>query len=1183
MQNPLLELQEYENLREAVRKGQGPVQVTGTLDSQKVHLMHELGMDVGKERGGALCWRLVVTYDDSRAKEIYEDFRNFTDKVWLYPARDLLFFSADIHGNLLTRQRIEVLKRLITEPGGVIVTTVDGLMDHLLPLEELKGQTIVIRGGQTLDLEKLKNQLAAMGYERMAQVDGRGQFSIRGGIVDIFPLTEETPVRIELWGDEVDSIRSFDVESQRSVEELTEVTLYPAAEVVLERERLEEGLRAIEEEEKTYEKALRDQHKSEAAHRICETVKEFVEGVREGWRLGGLDGYVRYFCRETVSFLDYFPEEASLIYLDEPLRLKEKSETVELEFRESMSHRLENGYILPGQTELLYPAAQVMAGIQRSTAVMLTGLDQKLPGMKVSHKFGFTVKNVSSYQNSFEMLIKDLTRWKKEGWRVILLSASRTRASRLASDLREYELRAFCPDQEKGEIPDVLPGQILVVHGNLHRGFEYPLIKFVFITEGDMFGVEKKKRKRKKTNYEGQGIRSFSELSVGDYVVHEEHGLGIYRGIEKVERDKVTKDYIKIEYGDGGNLYLPATRLESIQKYSGADGRKPKLNKLGGGEWAKTKSRVKGAVQEIAKDLVKLYAARQEKNGFQYGPDTVWQKEFEELFPYEETEDQMDAIEAVKSDMESRKIMDRLICGDVGYGKTEVALRAAFKAVQDSKQVVYLVPTTILAQQHYNTFVQRMKDFPVRVDMLSRFRTPAQQKRTLEGLRKGMVDIVIGTHRVLSKDLEFKNLGLLIIDEEQRFGVTHKEKIKKLKENVDVLTLTATPIPRTLHMSLAGIRDMSVLEEPPVDRMPIQTYVMEYNEEMIREAIGRELARGGQVYYVYNRVTDIEEVANRIAGLAPEAVVTYAHGQMREHELERIMADFINGDIDVLVSTTIIETGLDIPNANTLIIQDADRMGLSQLYQLRGRVGRSSRTSYAFLMYKRDKILKEEAEKRLQAIREFTELGSGIKIAMRDLEIRGAGNVLGAEQHGHMEAVGYDLYCKMLNQAVKALKGGESQEDSFETTVECDISAYIPSYYIKNEYQKLDIYKRISAIETQEESMDMQDELMDRFGEIPVSVDNLLRIAVLKGQAHRAYATEVLINRQEVRLTLYGRAKLKAEQFPQLLAEYKGQLKMTGGEEPVLLYQDTRRKNKDSRAMMEMAEELTAKLGELAE
>ena len=1182
MQNPLLELQEYESLREAVKKGQGPVQVTGTLDSQKVHLMYELGQEMGGDGQGPFKWRLAVTYDDSRAKEIYEDFRNFTDKVWLYPARDLLFYSADIHGNLLTRQRIEVLKSLLTEPGGVVVTTVDGLMDHLLPLSLLKSRTISIQCGQTLDLEELKSQLAAVGYERMAQVDGMGQFSIRGGIVDIFPLTEETPIRIELWDDEVDSIRSFDVESQRSVEELSQAVIYPAAEVVLDEARLEEGLRAIEEEEKTYEKALRDQHKSEAAHRISQAVKEFVESVREGWRLGGLDGYIHYFCREAVSFLDYFPESSSLIFLDEPLRLKEKSETVELEFRESMSHRLENGYMLPGQTGLLYPAAQVMARLQRNTTVMLTGLDQKLPGMKVAGKFGFTVKNVSSYQNSFEMLIKDLTRWKKEGWRVVLLSASRTRASRLASDLREYELRAFCPDQEK-EIPNVLPGQILVVHGNLHRGFEYPLIKFVFITEGDMFGVEKKKRKRKKTSYQGQGIRSFSELSVGDYVVHEEHGLGIYRGIEKVERDKVTKDYIKIEYGDGGNLYLPATRLESIQKYSGADGRKPKLNKLGGSEWAKTKSRVRGAVQEIAKDLVKLYAARQEKNGFQYGPDTVWQKEFEELFPYEETEDQLDAIEAVKSDMESKKIMDRLICGDVGYGKTEVALRAAFKAVQDSKQVVYLVPTTILAQQHYNTFVQRMKDFPVRVDMLSRFRTPAQQKRTLEGLRKGMVDIVIGTHRVLSKDLEFKDLGLLIIDEEQRFGVTHKEKIKKLKENVDVLTLTATPIPRTLHMSLAGIRDMSVLEEPPVDRMPIQTYVMEYNEEMIREAIGREMARGGQVYYVYNRVTDIEEVANRIAGLAPEAVVTYAHGQMREHELERIMADFINGDIDVLVSTTIIETGLDIPNANTLIIQDADRMGLSQLYQLRGRVGRSSRTSYAFLMYKRDKMLREEAEKRLQAIREITELGSGIKIAMRDLEIRGAGNVLGAEQHGHMEAVGYDLYCKMLSQAVKALKDGESQEESFETAVECDISAYIPASYIKNEYQKLDIYKRISAIETQEESMDMQDELMDRFGDIPASVDHLLRIAALKGQAHRAYVTEVLINRQEVRLTLYGRAKLKAEEFPRLLAEYKGQLKMTGGEEPVLLYQDTKHKNKDSKAMLKMAEELTEKLTKLAE
>ena len=1191
MENPLLELQEYDNLVQALKSGKGPLQVTGTLDSQKVHLMYELG------EASAFAWKLVVTYDDTRAKEIYDDLRSFTSRVWLYPAKDLLFYSADIHGNLMARQRIAVLRRLMEDREGVVVTTMDGLMDHLLPLKYLREQSITVESGQVIDLDAWKECLIAMGYERVAQVDGMGQFSIRGGIVDIFPLTEEVPVRIELWDDEVDSIRTFDLESQRSVEQLENITIYPAAEVVLSGEQLAAGIRRLEKEEKTYEKALREQHKPEEAHRIHTIIGELRSGLDEGWRIGGLDAYIRYFCPDTVSFLEYFPQGESVIYLDEPARLKEKGETVELEFRESMVHRLEKGYLLPGQTELLYPAAEILARMQKPYAVMLTGLDQKLPGMKVNQKFSIDVKNVNSYQNSFEILIKDLTRWKKEGYRVILLSASRTRASRLASDLREYDLRAYCPDGREGEsgnaggegsgsadtgnpgavntsVRKVRPGEILVTYGNLHRGFEYPLLKFVFITEGDMFGVEKKRKRRKKTNYQGKAIQSFTELSVGDYVVHEEHGLGIYKGIEKVERDKVIKDYIKIEYGDGGNLYLPATRLESIQKYAGAEAKKPKLNKLGGTEWNKTKTRVRGAVQEIAKDLVKLYAARQEKAGFQYGTDTVWQREFEELFPYDETDDQMDAIDAVKKDMESRRIMDRLICGDVGYGKTEVALRAAFKAVQDSKQVVYLVPTTILAQQHYNTFVQRMKDFPVRVDMLSRFCTPARQKRTLEDLRKGMVDIVIGTHRVLSKDMQFKDLGLLIIDEEQRFGVAHKEKIKHLKENVDVLTLTATPIPRTLHMSLAGIRDMSVLEEPPVDRMPIQTYVMEYNEEMVREAINRELARNGQVYYVYNRVTDIDEVAGRVQALVPDAVVTFAHGQMREHELERIMADFINGEIDVLVSTTIIETGLDIPNANTMIIHDADRMGLSQLYQLRGRVGRSNRTSYAFLMYKRDKLLREEAEKRLQAIREFTELGSGIKIAMRDLEIRGAGNVLGAEQHGHMEAVGYDLYCKMLNQAVLALKGETLEEDSYETVVECDIDAYIPGRYIKNEYQKLDIYKRISAIETEEEYMDMQDELMDRFGDIPHSVENLLKIAAIRALAHRAYVTEVVINRQEVRLTMHQRAKLQVEKIPDLVRSYKGDLKLVPGDVPSFHYVDRRNKNQDSLEMMGKAEEI---------
>ena len=1117
-ESPLRELKEFEDLDRDLNRKKGPVLISGCMDSQKVHLMYEAAKEVP--------WKLVVTYDDTRAREIYEDFRNFEPGVSLYPARDLLFFNADIHGNLLTKQRMAVFRRLMEEKSGVVVTTFDGLMDHLLPLSFLQKQILEVESGQTLDIAEWKEKLVELGYERVAQVDGMGQFSIRGGIIDVFPLTEELPVRIELWDDEVDSIRTFDIESQRSIEELERVLVYPATEMVLTKQQITDGREAIEKEAKKYEKELRNQLKTEEAARIHSIVSEE-------------------------------------------------------EFRESMISRLEHGYLLPGQTGLLYPAKEMLAKAQRDRTAYLTGLEQKLSGFTVKERYSLSVKNVNSYQNGFELLIKDLTRWKREGYRVILLSASRTRSSRLASDLREYSLRAWCPDESREEV-EVKPGEILVTYGNLHRGFEYPMIKFIVITEGDMFGVEKKKRKRKKTTYEGTKIQSFSDLAVGDYVVHEDHGLGIYRGIEKIEQDGVIKDYLKVEYGDGGNLYLPATRLDGIQKYAGAEAKKPKLNRLGGDQWNKTKTRVKGAVREIAKDLVQLYAARQDTQGFQYGPDTVWQKEFEEMFPYEETEDQLDAIDSTKSDMESRKIMDRLICGDVGYGKTEIALRAAFKAVQDEKQVVYLVPTTILAQQHYNTFVQRMKDFPVRVDLMSRFRTPSQVKKTLEDLKRGLVDIVIGTHRVLSKDVQFKDLGLLIIDEEQRFGVAHKEKIKKLKENIDVLTLTATPIPRTLHMSLVGIRDMSVLEEPPVDRMPIQTYVMEYNDEMVREAINRELSRGGQVYYVYNRVSNIDEVAGHIASLVPEATVTFAHGQMHEHELERIMFDFVNGEIDVLVCTTIIETGLDIPNANTMIIQDADRMGLSQLYQLRGRVGRSSRTSYAFLMYKRDKMLREEAEKRLQAIREFTELGSGIKIAMRDLEIRGAGNVLGAEQHGHMEAVGYDLYCKLLNQAVLELKGQRREEDTYETVVDCDIDAYIPTSYIKNEYQKLDIYKRISSIENEDEYMDMQDELMDRFGDIPKPVENLLRVAGIKALAHSAYVTEVNINSQEIRLTMYQKAKLSVAGIPAMVDQYRGDLKFHMAEEPYFTFID-RRKNQTTAGMMEQAEELLKQLYELTE
>lgn len=1072
---PLQGLAEFEQIKEKSKTNKGILQVSGCMESQKSHLMYGLS--------GIAPYRLILAEDERRAREIYEDYRFYDRKVYSYPAKDLLFFQADIHGNLLIRQRMKVIKALLEEKELTVVTSIDGCMDFLESLEKIKEQLIHYESDSTVDTEQLKNQLVALGYERVGQVEMPGQFSVRGGIVDIYCLTEENPWRIELWGDEIDSIRSFDPESQRSLENLEELTIYPA-----------------------------------------------VEHIGD---------------KDMVSFLDYFPEERTIIFLDEPNRLTEKGGAVEEEYRQSRMHREEKGSRnLP--ENWLCSFEQLQKELNKRNCISVCALEPKQAGWKVREKFYLEVKSISAYNNSFELLVKDLHQYKKQGYRIALLSGSRTRAERLAKDLQEEGLAAFYGQDYDREI---CPGEIMVVYGHAKKGFEYPLIKFAVMTESDIFGQEQKKKKKKK-NYSGSRIQDFAELSVGDFVVHEKHGLGIYRGIEKVEVDRIVKDYIKIEYRGGSNLYIPATQLDCLQKYSGADASKaPKLNKLGTQEWNKTKSKVRGAVKNIAKELVELYAVRQEKEGYVCGPDTVWQKEFEEMFPYEETEDQLSAIEDAKRDMESTRIMDRLICGDVGYGKTEVALRAAFKEVQESRQVAYLAPTTILAQQIYNTFVQRMKEFPVRVELLCRFRTPAQQKKAIEDLKKGQVDVIIGTHRVLSKDVQFKNLGLLIVDEEQRFGVTHKEKIKQLKKDVDVLTLTATPIPRTLHMSLIGIRDMSVLEEPPMDRMPIQTYVMEYDEETVREAINRELRRGGQVYYVYNRVTDIADVALRIAKLVPDARVDFAHGQMSERELENVMYSFVNGDIDVLVSTTIIETGLDISNVNTMIIHDSDRYGLSQLYQLRGRIGRSNRTAYAFLMYRKNVMLKETAEKRLAAIREYTDLGSGFKIAMRDLELRGAGNLLGAQQHGHMNAVGYDLYCKMLNEAVKEAKGIHTMED-FETSVDLNVDAYIPDSYISNEFQKLDIYKRIAGIETQQDYDDMLEELLDRFGEPGKAVLNLLAIAKLKAIAHQGYVTEIKQTGKTVRFTLYEKARLNTEGFPALMQKYRRGLQFKNEQEP---------------------------------
>lgn len=1034
---PLLQLEVFMQARERLAKKEGLLLLTGCVESQKTHLIYGLGQGADV--------KLILTYSELKAKEIYEEYQALGEEVFYYPAKDFLFFHADIQGNELLRQRMTAVSRLLSGQPTVIVTTLDGCMDPLLPFDKLKELTLTIGLGSVVEMEAMKRRLVRMGYERTGQAELPGQFAVRGGILDIYPLTEEYPVRIELWDEEVDSIRSYDASSQRSMENLEEVVLYPAAEL------------------------------SPAEHHCS-----------------------------GVSLLEYLKEFHALVFLDEGNRLFERGETVEKEYRQNYENRMEKGQIKKGQEEEIFPCIQVMHWLNHMKGAAIGTLETTDKRLDFHSRYRLDTRSIQSYHNHFELLLKDLRRWKKERYQIILMCASRTRGKRLAEELLSEELNAFYSEDPKRVVQ---PGEIMVVHGNVFRGYEYPMIRFAVLSETDVFGREKKKKRRQQKTYEGRKISSFTDLSVGDYVVHENHGLGIYRGIEKITVDKTVKDYMKIEYSKGSCLYILATQLDAIQKYGSADAAKtPRLSTLGGQDWRKTRSKVKGAVQEVAKDLVELYAVRQSEKGYVYGPDTIWQKEFEELFPYEETEDQQKAIQDMKKDMESSKIMDRLICGDVGYGKTEVAIRAAFKAVQESRQVVYLVPTTILAQQHYHTFVQRMKEFPVRIDLLCRFRTPGQQKKTIEDLKKGLVDIVIGTHRVLSKDVEYKELGLLIIDEEQRFGVADKEKIKKLKINVDVLSLSATPIPRTLHMSLAGIRDMSVLEEPPIDRMPVQTYVCEYDEEMVRAAIHRELGREGQIYYVYNRVENIADVAHRIQELVPEANVAFAHGQMKEHDLERIMYEFIEGNIDVLVSTTIIETGMDISNVNTIIIHDADRMGLSQLYQLRGRVGRSNRTAYAFLLYKKDRMLKEVAEKRLHAIREYSDLGSGFKIAMRDMEIRGVGTLLGQRQHGHMQAVGYHLYCKMLNEAVLRLKGGsEDPGEDFETVADLQIDAYIPDSYIRNEALKLDIYRRIAVVENEAERDDMLEELIDRFGEPPGSVLNLLEITRLRGQAHELY------------------------------------------------------------------------------
>ena len=1115
--------------------------IEGCVDDMKCHLTAFAGEGYAQ--------KLIVAPTDARAREIEEDYRFFDRNTVYYPAKDAIFFEADVHSSLILSQRLAAVRRLMDGEPVTVVAAAGALLDSILPLEVLRSSCIDLHVGEELQTDQFAAKLTAIGFERTEQVEQPGQFSIRGGILDFFNLCDDAPYRIELWGDEIDSIRLFDAESQRTAEMCESTRVYPASEYVLTQSQMQEGIQKIQQSLEKRAGQLEKEGRHAEAAKLRFQVAEFCEQALLSQTGVNIDSYLPFFFDNMVTLSDYFAGTGSLIVFDEPARIAEEAGQLFAQCEESMRERLAGGRLLPQQASPLADSEAIMKKTAGMRLLLLAAIPTSLHEIPVLDHFTVSGSGMRSYRGNISLLGKDLERWKKNQYRIIIVSRSALRARQLVKDLEERKIYAeFTEDPQR----QVRAGEVLVIRGNFRRGIEYPLLRFVILSENDMFGEGKNRRTRPpKKKDAAADFRKMSDLHIGDYVVHEDAGIGIYRGIEKVCIDDVESDYIRIEYAGGSDYFISVTCVDKIQKYADAETEKIKLSKLGGTDWQRTKSRVRHDMQIIAKDLVDLYAARQSRKGFACGPDTVWQTEFEDLFPFEETQDQRSAIEDVKRDMESSRIMDRLICGDVGFGKTEIAIRAAFKIVQEGKQCAVLVPTTILAQQHYSTFRQRMEGYPVSVGILSRFCTPSQVKKTLADLQAGRIDIVVGTHRLLSKDVVFKDLGLLVIDEEQRFGVRQKEKIKLLRETVDVIALTATPIPRTMHMSLIGVRDMSVLDEAPAERLPIQTYIMEESDDVVRDAIRRELRRGGQVFYVYNRVGGIEETAAKIGALVPEAEVAYAHGQMGERALEKVMYSFVNGEIDVLISTTIIETGLDIINANTLIIHDADKFGLSQLYQLRGRVGRSNRTAYAFLLFRRDKVLSDIARRRLSAIREFTQLGSGYRVAMRDLQIRGAGSLLGEYQSGNIGEVGYDLYCKLLGEAVAQAKG-EPAPVHTETVMDMELDAFLPSGYIRSENQKLDMYKRISSVQNEEEYEDVVEELMDRFGEIPAPAMNLLKIVKIKARCSALDAELVSFKDGVLKVYLSPRAGINTDAVPELLKHYGRKMKLKfSGKAPV--------------------------------
>lgn len=1109
----LPKMKKFEEYINDVNKANFPITLSGLSESQKAHFIYATKFYSQKPV-------LVVTYNEIELKKMKQNILFFgEEEISVFPKKDVIYYDIDTMNKDTTMDRLKVYTDLYNSENKVILTTVEALMQKTIQKNDFFSRVVYIEVGKTISLDEIKNKFVQLGYERTDMVEGRGQFSIRGGIIDVFPLTTKDPIRIEFWGDEIDSIRYFDLITQRSIDTIKQITIFPVEEFLVNQEELKNISEAVLKE---YPNATED-----------------AEAIANGNYINKVDKYFKFFYKKTSTLFDYITKD-TIIFVDEPSRIKSKCQAVEFENKEIIEQFLEKNQIVPSYTESMASFTEITLLLEDKNIINLERIDTNTHAKR--NGYSFSCREVNFFRDSVDIFVQEVQKSIEERKIVVILAGVNSKMKSIASMLLDHGINAECVDKENLEINFEIKEYrpiVYVTTGSLSEGFEYLDLNLVVVA-GESSPIKEIKRSYKpKAFNEGKKV-VFADLKEGDFIVHSVHGIGQYIGMHTLVVDNVKKDYLKIKYKNDDILYIPTNQLDNIRKFIGAGEAVPKLNRLGSKDFEKTKAKVRASLRDIAKGLIELYAKRKQQVGYQFSKDTVWQTQFEEQFPYQETDDQLRCIEEVKKDMESSLPMDRLLCGDVGYGKTEVAIRAAFKAVMDGKQVAYLVPTTVLAQQQYKNFKDRMDGYPIRLAVLNRFKSKKEQNEILEKLKNGEIDIVVGTHRIVQKDMKFKDLGLLIIDEEHRFGVEHKELIKQMKNNVDVLTMTATPIPRTLHMSIVGIRDMSVIYEPPQNRRPVQTYVLEYDEEVIKEAILKEMERDGQVFYLYNKVEGIEKRASELSKMVPEARVAFAHGQMTGKEIENIMNDFEEKKIDVLICTTILESGIDIPNANTMIIEDADRLGLAQLYQIRGRVGRSDRAAYAYITYRRNKILSETSEKRLKAIKEFTEFGSGFKIALRDLEIRGAGNILGPEQHGHMEAVGYEMYCKLLEEAVKELQGETVEKEAEPIKIDIKVSAYIPDTYISNQSQKIEVYQDIANIDNEEQISEMVDELIDRFGEMPNEIYNLLEVARIKCYSKFVGISAIQQKDNNVVFKLNENASLSSDVVQLLIDNFKG-------------------------------------------